>query len=286
MLRTVKGVAQKARRVSCRLPASSQRWAKLNLLATLVRRDLESQYKGSILGNLWPLLNQLSQLVIYTYVFSIVLKVKLSLAGFPENSDITFGVWLFAGLLPWTAFTSGLIKSGVSVVGQPNLVKKVVFPLGLLPLVPIFTAFIESSLGLAALIVIVAVSSQKLHATLCLLPLVWVPQLLITAGLGYLTAGLTVFLRDIPQTLGVILNFWFYLTPIVYPASIIPQEWRVWIFWLNPMAAISEVYRDLILLGEVKHWGEWGVATLISAAIFCGGLAVYRRLRPAFADVL
>jgi lipopolysaccharide transport system permease protein len=286
LLRTVKGVAQKARSARGRMPASSQRWTKLHLLTTLVRRDLEAQYKGSILGNLWPLLNQLSQLVIYTYVFSIVLKVKLQLAGFPENSDITFGVWLFAGLLPWSAFTSGLIKSGVSVVGQPNLVKKVVFPLGLLPLVPILTAFIESSLGLAALILIVAVSTQKLNATLFLLPLVWAPQLLLTAGLGYLTAGLTVFLRDIPQTLGVILNFWFYLTPIVYPASIIPEEWRAWIFWLNPMAAISEIYRDLILLGEVKHWGEWGVATLISAAIFCAGFAVYRRLRPAFADVL
>ncbi|TAF38303.1 MAG: ABC transporter permease, partial [Oscillatoriales cyanobacterium] len=273
-MRSVKGFAHQARTVS------RGRRAKLNLLATLVRRDLESQYKGSILGNLWPLLNQLSQLLIYTYVFSIVLKVKLNLAGFPENSDITFGVWLFAGLLPWSAFTSGLIKSAVSVVGQPNLVKKVVFPLGLLPLVPILTAFIESSLGLAALIVIVAVSSQKLNATLCLLPLVWMPQLLLTAGLGYLTAGLTVFLRDIPQTLGVILNFWFYLTPIVYPASVIPEQWRGLIFWLNPMAAISEVYRDLILLGEVKHWGEWGVATLISAAIFCGGLIVYRRLRP------
>ncbi|MEG5140050.1 MULTISPECIES: ABC transporter permease [unclassified Microcoleus] len=282
----MKGVAQKARTAGGRRPASSQRWTKLNLLLTLVRRDLEAQYKGSILGNLWPLLNQLSQLVIYTYVFSIVLKVKLQLAGFPENSDITFGVWLFAGLLPWSAFTSGLIKSGVSVVGQPNLVKKVVFPLGLLPLVPILTAFIESSLGLAALILIVAVSTQKLNATLWLLPLVWAPQLLLTAGLGYLTAGLTVFLRDIPQTLGVILNFWFYLTPIVYPASIIPEQWRGWIFWLNPMATISEVYRDLILLGEVKHWGEWGVATLISAAIFCAGFAVYRRLRPAFADVL
>lgn len=286
MLRSVKGVAQKARTVGVRLPASSQWEAKVNLLATLVRRDLEAQYKGSILGNLWPLLNQLSQLLIYTYVFSIVLKVKLNLQGFPENSDVTFGVWLFAGLLPWNAFTSGLIKAGVSVVGQPNLVKKVVFPLGLLPLVPIFTALIESSLGLIALIAIVAVSSQKLNATLLLLPLVWLPQLLITAGLGYLTAGLTVFLRDIPQTLGVILNFWFYLTPIVYPASIIPEQWRVWIFWLNPMAAISEVYRDLILIGQVEHWGEWGVAFLISAAIFYGGLSVYRRLRPAFADVL
>jgi len=286
LLRSVKGVARKARAAGGRLPASSRWRARVSLLATLVRRDLEAQYKGSILGNFWPLLNQLSQLLIYTYVFSIVLKVKLSLQGFPDNSDVTFGVWLFAGLLPWNAFTSGLIKAGVSVVGQPNLVKKVVFPLGLLPLVPIFTAFMESSLGLLALIAIVAVSSQKLNATLWLLPLVWMPQLLITAGLGYLTAGLTVFLRDIPQTLSVILNFWFYLTPIVYPASVIPEQWRVWIFWLNPMAAISEVYRDLILIGEVKHWGEWGTACLISAAVFYGGLSVYRRLRPAFADVL
>lgn len=286
LLKSMKGALQKAGRVGIRFPGSSPLGTKLNLLLTLVRRDLEAQYKGSILGNLWPLLNQLSQLLIYTYVFSIVLKVKLNLQGFPENSNITFGVWLFAGLLPWTAFTSGLTKAAVSVMGQPNLVKKVVFPLGLLPLVPILSVFIESSLGLIALITIVAVSSQKLHATLWLLPLIWLPQLLLTAGLGYLAAGLTVFLRDIPQSLGVILNLWFYLTPIVYPATVIPEQWRVWIFWLNPLAAIAEVYRDIILLGEVKHWAEWGVASAISLAVFYGGILVYRRLRPAFADVL
>ncbi|MDF0553155.1 ABC transporter permease [Kamptonema sp. UHCC 0994] len=282
----MKGVVEKAGRVGHRFPVSSQLGTKLSLLLTLVRRDLEAQYKGSILGNLWPLLNQLSQLLIYTYVFSIVLKVKLNLQGFPDNSNITFGVWLFAGLLPWTAFTTGLTKAAVSVMGQPNLVKKVVFPLGLLPLVPILSVFIESSLGLIALITIVAVSSQKLHATLWLLPLVWLPQLLLTAGFGYLAAGLTVFLRDIPQSLGVILNLWFYLTPIVYPATVIPEQWRVWIFWLNPLAAIAEVYRDIILLGEVKHWAEWGGASAISLAVFYGGILVYRRLRPAFADVL
>ena len=189
-------------------------------------------------------------------------------------------------MLPWTAFTAGLTKAAVSVVGQPNLVKKVVFPLGLLPLVPILSAFIESSLGLIALITIVAMSSQKLHATLWLLPLIWLPQLLLTAGFGYLAAGLTVFLRDIPQSLGVILNLWFYLTPIVYPATVIPEQWRVWILWLNPLAAIAEVYRDIILLGEVKHWAEWGGASAISLAVFYGGILVYRRLRPAFADVL
>ncbi|MBR8839836.1 MAG: ABC transporter permease [Stigonema ocellatum SAG 48.90 = DSM 106950] len=282
----MQGVIRKAGKLRRILPVDETWWAKFDLLRILVRRDLEARYKGSVLGNLWPLLNQLSQLLIYTYVFSIVLKVKLSLQGLPGNENLTFGLWLFAGLLPWIAFTGGLMQSANSVVGQPNLVKKVVFPLSLLPLVSILSAFIESSFGLMALIFFVAVISHTLHPTLALLPLVWLPQLLFTAGLGYLAAGLTVFLRDIPQTLGVIINLWFYLTPLVYPAKVIPQEWRGWVFWLNPMAAIAEIYRDLVLTGEVNHWGEWGVASIIAVVVFCGGLWCYRRLRPAFADVL
>jgi len=281
----MRGFVRKAGNLRRMLPINERLWAKFDLLRTLVNRDLEARYKGSVLGNLWPLLNQLSQLLIYTYVFSVVLKVKLSLKSLPEN-NFTFGLWLFAGLLPWIAFSGGLSQAASSVIGQPNLVKKVVFPLGLLPLVPILSTFIESSLGLMALIFFVAVTSHTLHTTLALLPLVWLTQLLLTAGLGYLAAGLTVFLRDIPQTLGLILNIWMYLTPIIYPASAIPEEWRGWVFWLNPMTAIVEGYRDLILVGEIKHWGELGVSSLIALIIFCGGLWCYRRLRPAFADVL
>jgi lipopolysaccharide transport system permease protein len=110
--------------------------------------------------------------------------------------------------------------------------------------------------------------------------------LLLTAGLGYLAAGFTVFLRDIPQTLAVVLNLWFYLTPIVYPASVIPEQFRGWVFWLNPLAAIAEVYRDLVLVGEVQHWGEWGVAAAVSVVVFGMGVWCYQRLRSAFADVL
>ncbi len=281
----MRGVVRKAGKVKRLLPVKPQWWAKLDLLKTLVQRDLEARYKGSILGNLWPLLNQLSQLLIYTYVFSIVLRVKLSLKGLPVN-NITFGLWLFAGLLPWIAFTNGLMQASSSVVAQPNLVKKVVFPLGLLPLVPVLSTFIESTFGLMALIFLVTVTSQTIHSTLWLLPLIWLPQLLFTAGLGYIAAGLTVFLRDIPQTLTLILNIWLYLAPIVYPAYLIPQQWRNWVFWLNPLAAIAEVYRDLVLVGEVKYWGEWALATLVSIMVFTGGLWVYKRLRPAFADVL
>ncbi|MDY6937651.1 MAG: ABC transporter permease [Cyanobacteriota bacterium] len=269
-----------------RVPSSIHKWLlKLELLTTLSQRDLEARYKGSVVGNFWPLLNQISQLFIYTYVFSIVLKVKLSLTGLPEN-NFTFGLWLFSGLLPWLAFTNGFIQSANSVIGQPNLVKKVVFPLALLPLVPVLSAFVESSLGLMALIVAVAWTSGTIHNTLWLLPLIWLPQLLLTAGLGYFAAAFTVFLRDIPQTATVLLNLWFYVTPIVYPESVIPESLRNWVFWLNPLATLTAVYRDLILVGEVNHIAEWGVASVVSLLVFYGGWWSYQRLRPAFADVL
>lgn len=276
----------RARSASSPLRANQLWWAKFELLRVLVRRDLEARYKGSVLGNLWPLINQLSQLLIYIYVFSIVLQVKLSLRGLPDNHTIGFGLWLFAGFLPWFGFAGGLTQSTLSVINQPNLVKKVVFPLALLPLVPILSTFIESSFGLIALIVLVAFSSQTLQGTLALLPLVWLPQLLLTAGLGYLTAGFTVFLRDIPQTLGVILNLWFYITPIIYPISSIPPQFRFVVTWFNPMTAFAEFYRDLILVGEITHWREWAVASTVSLVIFIIGFRTYKKLRPAFADVL
>lgn len=279
------GVVRKAKRFTSWLPINIRWLAKVTLLKTLVQRDLESRHKGSILGNLWPLLNQLSQLLIFTYVFSMVLNVKLNLQGLPAN-NLTFGLWLFAGIIPWTAFTSGFIQAAGSVINQPNLVTKVVFPLALLPLVPVCSAFVESSVGLMGLILLVGISAQTVHSTLWLLPLVWLPQLLLTAGLGYLAAGSTVFLRDVPQTLGLLTNLWFYITPIVYPISVLPEQWRTWIFWLNPLAAIGEVYRDLVLVGEVKHWGEWGSVSVVSIVIFYVGLKCYQKLRPAFADVL
>jgi lipopolysaccharide transport system permease protein len=264
---------------------SPQQWAKFNLLRTLVQRDLEARYKGSVLGNFWPLVNQLSQLLIYTYVFSIVLKAKLSLVGIPEN-NFTYGLWLFAGILPWISFTGGLLQSANSVISQPNLVKKVVFPLALLPLVPVFSAFIESAFGLILLIFFVALTTHTLHPTLALLPFIWLTQLFLTSGLAYLTASLTVFLRDIPQSLGVILNLWFYVTPIVYPVAAIPDNLRGLVFWLNPIATISEVYRDIILIGAIKHGHEWTFTCFVSAVILYVGFQLYQYLRSSFADVL
>ena len=286
MARSVKQIAQKLESLTRKSPlVHSTWWAKLNLLKTLVQRDLDARYQGSILGNLWPLVNQLVQLLVYTYVFSVVLQVKLSLKGLPAN-NFTFGLWLFAGLLPWISFTSGLSQAATSVISQPNLVKKVVFPLALLPLVPVFSTFIESLMGLMLLLTFLVFTSKTLHSTLLLLPLIWIPQLLLTAGLGYFAAGLTVFLRDIPQTIGILLNLWFYLTPIIYPITAIPEPLRLWVWRINPLTTIIEVYRDLILVGQVQHLVEWVVIWLVCLLVFTIGWWVYRRLRPAFADVL
>lgn len=282
----IKGIGRQIARLKIFLPLSEAQWSKLSLLKTLVQRDMEARYKGSILGNLWPLLNQLAQLLILTYVFSVVLRVKLSLKGLPVDNSLVFGLWLFAGLTPWIAFSGGLVEASRAVISQTNLVKKVVFPLTLLPLVPIFSTFLESTFGLMALIIFVGLVSNVVHSTLLLLPLVWLPQMLLAMGLGFLTAGLTVFIRDIPQTLAVLLNLWFYATPLMYPADLIPEPFQQWVFWLNPMAAIAEMYRDVVLIGDITHWGEWGAATGISAVIFIAGFWCYRKLSGAFADVL
>ncbi len=262
---------------------------KLNLLRVLVQRELASRYQGSIFGNFWSVAHQVTQLVIYTFVFAIVLKVKLNQAALPKaavmDDTVLFGLWLFGGLVPWNAMTLSFMGSAMSVVNQPNLVKKVVFPLILLPLVPIATAFVDSTIGMVILITAVAFALKTVHLTLLLLPLVWIPQLMLTAGVGYLLAGLTVFLRDIPQTVSIAVNLLFYLTPIMYPIETVPKVFRPFMRW-NPGGILADLYRDLILWGQVRHLQEWVVLWVVSAIVFVLGIVVYKRLRPAFADVL
>jgi lipopolysaccharide transport system permease protein len=276
-------------------------WAQVDLLKALIQRDLEARYKGSLLGRFWVVLNQVAQLLVYTFAFSIVLRAKpAELNALPiQDESLAYGLWLFAGLVPWTAFTLGVTQGATSVLSQPNLVKKVIFPLALLPLVPVGSALIESSLGLILLLTAIVLAANMLPWTIVLLPLVWIPQFGLTAGLAYFTAGLTVYLRDIPQTLMVITNLMFYLTPIVYSASILPGDWKTLIFWLNPMAAIVQLYRDLLgfrawvvvdgvttTLKTPIHWGELAITWTVSLIVFTIGFSLYRRLRRGFADVL
>ncbi len=259
--------------------------ALLDLLSMLLIRDLDARYKGSLLGKFWPLITQASQIALYTYVFGVILGVRVNIPGLADTK-LAFGIWLFAGLLPWLAFTGGLMQAAHAVTGQPNLVKKVVFPLPLLPMVPVLSSLVENSFGLLPLLALFALLTHQIHATVLLLPFVWVVQILFTLGFAYIVAGLTVYLRDVPQSVSIILNIWFYLTPIVYPRTAIPVRLRSFIFSANPMVAFVDAYRSLILSGRFDQWTEFASATIFSLVVFTVGFSLYRRLQPAFADVL
>jgi lipopolysaccharide transport system permease protein len=162
----------------------------------------------------------------------------------------------------------------------------VVFPMSLLPIVPVLSSLVETSFGLLPLLALFAVVTHHIHATLLLLPVIWMVQILFTLGFAYIVAGLTVYVRDVPQTMGIILNIWFYLTPIVYPRTAIPGRLRTIVFSVNPMVAFIDAYRNLILVGRFDQWEEFARTTVFSIFVFTLGFSLYRRLTPAFADVL
>jgi len=256
-----------------------------SMLRSMVRRDLESRYKGTLLGRLWPILVQLAQLLIYLYVFAVVLGVRINLPGMPDN-NFSFGLWLFAGLLPWYAFSNGLGQAATAVIRQPNLVKKVAFPLGLLPMVPVLVAFVEMLVGLAVLLVLLTAMTRTIHWQLLLLPAVWFCQLAWTLGLSFLAACLTVYIRDVVHIIGIGLQLGFFLTPIVYPASRVPAPFRRWLFTLNPFATLAECTRALVLFGTLEHWQEFLFSTAVGVVVFALGVFAYRRVRTGFADML
>jgi lipopolysaccharide transport system permease protein len=248
----------------------------------LVGRDLAARYKSSVFGWLWPVFIQLAQLLVFTYLFATIFHVRLALPGLP-NDALGYGLWLFTGLLAYNSVQLGVTGASGAIYGQANLVKRVVFPLELLPLVAVGAAFVESLFGFTVLIMLAAVTSHVIHPTILLLPLIWIPQLALTAGLAYLVAALSVFLRDVPQSLGPIFLLLFYLTPIVYPPSRIPVPIAP-LLLLNPIASIVDSLRQAILIGTVPSLRAYLVGLLISTFVFVAGLQFFKHVRPAFAD--
>jgi lipopolysaccharide transport system permease protein len=188
---------------------------RFRLLGTLVRRDLETRYKGSVLGWMWPAVLQIAQLLVFTYLFAAIFKMRFAVAGIGSNA-ISYGLWLFTGLVGWNALQAGVMNSATAITARTNLVKRLVFPLAIVPLVPVCSALIESFFGFAVVIVLTVFAASVLHPTILLVPFVIIIQFLFTAGLAYIAAAGTTILRDLPQTLGPLFLLSFYLTPIVY----------------------------------------------------------------------
>jgi lipopolysaccharide transport system permease protein len=255
--------------------------AQRPLIASFVRRDIQSRYRGSIAGLLWTVLNPLLLLGLFTFVFSIILKIRLG----PESGTTEFALFVFCGLLPLTAIQEGLTRSTHVLIDNANLIKRSLFPAFVLPVPPALAAVVQQAIGTGVLILALLATGHGLSVFFPLLAVVMLLQVVFTVGLGWLLASLTVFFRDIGQFLGLAFTLWMFITPIVYPPSMMPEDLR-FLLAINPLALLVESYRALLLQGSLPP-----LTHLLWLAVFAGasGLAGYltfSKLEPAFADVL
>src|SRR6266853_5677624 len=193
---------------------------RFDLVLSLAKRELAARYKGSVLGILWALLTPIVMIAIFTIIFAGIFKTKFGVS----NSSWDYALYLFCGLLPWNAFQESVQLSSTTIVGHANLVKRVVFPLETLPVSQSLAAIANQMFGTLALILAAALLRKEVHATIAFLPLLLLPQLLGTFGAAWLLASLGVFVRDIVQGITLFLLAWMYLTPIIYPESLVPER--------------------------------------------------------------
>jgi lipopolysaccharide transport system permease protein len=250
----------------------------------LTQRELEARYRGALLGRAWPLIMQVIQLVIFTFVFAEVFRVRFSIAG-ATSSPLVYGLWLFTGLIVWNAFSAALGTAPNAILASPHLVKRVIFPIAVIPLVTVTAPFVESAVGTLVAIVAAVIILHTLNWTIVLLPLLWIPQLLLTSGLAYALAGLSVFLRDTAQAVQPILMMLFYLTPIVYPVSALPHGFGQLLRY-SPITLLVDGYRDVLLDGSFLSIAGYTGLLLFALVIFVAGVSFFRRVRPAFVDVI
>lgn len=251
------------------------------LIGSFVKRDLLARYKGSTVGLFWSVIHPVVMLVLYTFVFSTILKVRV---GAGEGTE-QFALYLFCGLLPWNAFAEGLNRATGVIAEHANLIKRVIFPSEILPVYPVIAGMVNELIGFGVLAGVLLATGHSLMPVLLFLPVILFFQLVLTTGLAWIIAGTTVFVRDLGQVLGMILTLWVFLTPIFYPPSLVPQALQPLLI-LNPIHLLVEAYRSLILKGQMPALGPLALLGLVSMCIGWMGLRVFGRMQPAFADVL
>ena len=247
------------------------------------RRQVQERYRSSYLGILWTLITPLLMLLIYTFVFSVIFKSRWKSVGSGEFTDAA--LIIFSGLIVFNVFRDCVSQAPKLIISHPNYIKKVVFPLEILPVSALGAALIDSSFGLVIVLAGLLLSSGSLHWTLVYLPLVYLPLAALTLGLSWLLASLGVFIRDIGNFIGTVVQFLFFLTPIVYPVSAVPQFLQP-VLQLNPLTVVVDNFRRVALWGLAPDWPWLGGATLLSFLVMIGGYMWFMRRKQAFADVL
>ncbi|HET7478840.1 MAG TPA: hypothetical protein VFJ72_04915 [Rubrobacteraceae bacterium] len=248
-----------------------------------MQRDLTRSYRGSFLGLVWLVLGPLLMVILYTLVFSKVLGLR-----FHQTDSVTnYGLYVYCGLLPFQAFSDALNKSVTSIRTNSTLVKRVVFPLEILPMTTAATAFVGQFFGFGALMVLQIVLEHHLQWTLLLIPIIAVPQLLFMLGLSYLISVAGAYMPDLKDSLRAFLRGFMFATPIIWPASRVPEDSPMRPFIdFNPLAFISSAYRDLVLSGDLPSLGGLLLFTLFAATVCLVGVTLFARIKRQFADLI
>lgn len=270
-----------ARRTPSSFEGFTGLWNHRKLIGKFVWRDFEGRFKGSLLGAVWPLLNPLGHLFLYTFLFSIVLQVKFG----NTSSTSNFALYLMTAYIPWTAMGEALSSSTTKVLEMPNLVKKVVFPLEILPLVLPISSFINALIGLALVSVFAIFQLGHFPLTTLALPLVLIPHFLFTTGLCWFVASIGVFIRDCKHFMALALSVGMYMTPIVYPAERLPENLR-WLLVVNPVSGMITDYRKIMLQDQLPDLLPWLTYTSLSVLVCALGFHFFFKTKNSFADVV
>lgn len=257
-------------------------WRQRALLSQLVRREVAGRYRGSLFGLAWSFFTPLAMLAIYTFVFGSVFKARWNPAG-PEG-PFDFALALFAGLIVFNFFAEVATRAPGLVTANPNYVRKVVFPLALLPLAAAGAALFHAAMSLAVLLAALGLAG-RLSPWALALPLAWAPLVVFVLGLAWFLASLGVFLRDIGQLIGPAVTALLFLSPVLYPASALPETFRPWLF-INPLTVPIEATRAMLIEAHAPDWLALGIFTLVAMAAGALGLIWFEKTKKGFADVL
>jgi lipopolysaccharide transport system permease protein len=243
------------------------------ILLVLIWRDLKTRYRGSVLGFLWTFLNPFLLMVIYSLVFSVYMRVDIR----------AYPIFVFAGLLPWMWFSSSMLSGAISIIESGSLIKRVPFPPQLLPAVSVTASLVNFLLALPLLLAFMAAWGLPFGWSLLLLPLPIAIQYVFTLGLAILLSMLTVRYRDLQQLLANLLTLWFFLTPVLYPISMVPPRFQG-LLMLNPMAVLVAAFQDALYGAHVPALVQLASVAVVSVVVLGAALALADRMRWGLAE--
>jgi lipopolysaccharide transport system permease protein len=261
-------------------------WLNRELILAMVKREVVGRYRGSVMGLVWSLITPLLMLAVYTFVFSVVLKARWAggTAGADENRA-QFAILLFTGLIIHGLFAEVVNRAPGLVLGNVNFVKRVVFPLEVLPVVAAGAALFHAAVSVAVLLAAVLVATGSIPWTALLFPLLLAPLLMLTLGVAWMLASLGVFMRDVGQVVGLLTTVLLFLSPVFFPITAVPEFFRPWM-QLNPLTFVIEQSRAVLVFGEMPDWGSLLAYTAAAGAFGWAGYAWFQNTRKGFADVL